>query len=126
MTRRAGEIGVALACADLAGTPSAKSPSVIPGKIVLQRTDVPCSATFCQSCRRWHLCRACTHLPKGLVGSMRPAPVTTSRARGIQPRGITAGMSDCLTVRPARSGELEEVGRLTLEAYVADGHTNPR
>ncbi|MDQ4009223.1 MAG: GNAT family N-acetyltransferase [Actinomycetota bacterium] len=33
-------------------------------------------------------------------------------------------MSDCFTVRPARPDELDQVGRLTLEAYVADGHTN--
>ncbi|HEU0087431.1 MAG TPA: GNAT family N-acetyltransferase [Pseudonocardiaceae bacterium] len=30
-------------------------------------------------------------------------------------------MSDCLTVRPARCDELDKVGRLTLEAYLADG-----
>lgn len=34
-------------------------------------------------------------------------------------------MSDCLTVRPARPDELEDVGRLTLEAYLADGMVNP-
>ncbi|MBV9729558.1 MAG: GNAT family N-acetyltransferase [Pseudonocardiales bacterium] len=34
-------------------------------------------------------------------------------------------MSDCVTVRPARPDELEEVGRLTLEAYLADGVVNP-
>ncbi len=34
-------------------------------------------------------------------------------------------MSDCLTVRPARLEELDEVGRLTLEAYLADGMVNP-
>ncbi|MGH3965853.1 MAG: GNAT family N-acetyltransferase [Pseudonocardiaceae bacterium] len=34
-------------------------------------------------------------------------------------------MSDRLTVRPARPDELDQVGRLTLEAYVADGHANP-
>jgi GNAT superfamily N-acetyltransferase len=30
-----------------------------------------------------------------------------------------------LTVRPARPDELDQVGRLTLEAYVADGYANP-
>ncbi len=34
-------------------------------------------------------------------------------------------MNDCLTVRPARPDELDQVGRLTLEAYVADGYANP-
>jgi ribosomal protein S18 acetylase RimI-like enzyme len=38
---------------------------------------------------------------------------------------MTAGVSDCLIVRPARPDELEEVGRLTLEAYLADGMVNP-
>lgn len=44
---------------------------------------------------------------------------------GTQSRGITAGVSDRLTVRLARPDELEEVGRLTLEAYLADGMVNP-
>lgn len=44
---------------------------------------------------------------------------------GKQSRGITAGVSDCLTVRSAHSDELEEVGRLTVEAYLADGVVNP-
>lgn len=34
-------------------------------------------------------------------------------------------MRDCLTVRPAGPGELPEVGRLTLAAYLADGAVNP-
>ncbi|MGH3717611.1 MAG: GNAT family N-acetyltransferase [Pseudonocardiaceae bacterium] len=34
-------------------------------------------------------------------------------------------MTDRLTVRRVRPGELEEVGRLTLEAYLADGVVNP-
>jgi ribosomal protein S18 acetylase RimI-like enzyme len=34
-------------------------------------------------------------------------------------------VQDCLTVRPARPDELAEVGRLTLEAYLADGTVNP-
>jgi GNAT superfamily N-acetyltransferase len=34
-------------------------------------------------------------------------------------------MSDSLTVRPARPDELDQVGRLTLEAYVAGGYANP-
>ncbi|MBV9010873.1 MAG: GNAT family N-acetyltransferase [Pseudonocardiales bacterium] len=34
-------------------------------------------------------------------------------------------MSEWLTVRLARPGELEEVGRLTVEAYLADGMVNP-
>ncbi|MGH3773603.1 MAG: GNAT family N-acetyltransferase [Pseudonocardiaceae bacterium] len=34
-------------------------------------------------------------------------------------------MSDGLTVRPARPDELEEVGRLSLEAYLADGVVDP-
>ena len=34
-------------------------------------------------------------------------------------------MSDRLTVRLARPDELDQVGRLTLEAYVADGYANP-
>lgn len=34
-------------------------------------------------------------------------------------------MSDRLTVRPARSDELDQVGRLTLEVYLADGYANP-
>ncbi|MGH3901933.1 MAG: GNAT family N-acetyltransferase [Pseudonocardiaceae bacterium] len=34
-------------------------------------------------------------------------------------------MNDRLTVRPARPDELDQVGRLTLEAYVADGYANP-
>ncbi|MGH3936967.1 MAG: GNAT family N-acetyltransferase [Pseudonocardiaceae bacterium] len=34
-------------------------------------------------------------------------------------------MSDRLTVRPARPDELDQVGRLTFEVYVADGHANP-
>lgn len=38
---------------------------------------------------------------------------------------MTTGVSDFLTVRPARPDELEEVGRLTLEAYLADGMVNP-
>jgi len=40
-------------------------------------------------------------------------------------RGINAGVGDRLTVRPVRPDELEEVGRLTLEAYLADGMVNP-
>jgi len=47
------------------------------------------------------------------------------RRGGRQSRGITAGVSDRLTVRPARPDEIEEVGRLTLEAYLADGMVNP-
>jgi ribosomal protein S18 acetylase RimI-like enzyme len=38
---------------------------------------------------------------------------------------MTVGVSEWLTVRRARSGELEEVGRLTVEAYLADGMVNP-
>jgi ribosomal protein S18 acetylase RimI-like enzyme len=38
---------------------------------------------------------------------------------------MTAGVSEWLTVRLARPGELEEVGRLTVEAYLADGLVNP-
>ncbi len=38
---------------------------------------------------------------------------------------MTAGVSDFLAVRPARSDEFEEVGRLTLEAYLVDGMVNP-
>ncbi|MGB6164747.1 MAG: GNAT family N-acetyltransferase [Pseudonocardiaceae bacterium] len=38
---------------------------------------------------------------------------------------MTAGVSDFLTVRPAHPDELAEVGRLTLEAYLADGMVNP-
>jgi ribosomal protein S18 acetylase RimI-like enzyme len=38
---------------------------------------------------------------------------------------MTAGVNDWLTVRPARLDELEEVGRLTLDAYLADGTVNP-
>ncbi|MFN2497384.1 MAG: GNAT family N-acetyltransferase [Pseudonocardiaceae bacterium] len=34
-------------------------------------------------------------------------------------------MNECLTVRPARPDELDQVGRLTLEAYVADGMVDP-
>jgi GNAT superfamily N-acetyltransferase len=34
-------------------------------------------------------------------------------------------VSDRLTVRPARPDEIEEVGRLALEAYLADGMVNP-
>lgn len=34
-------------------------------------------------------------------------------------------MSDRLTVRLARTDELDQVGRLTLEAYIADGYANP-
>jgi GNAT superfamily N-acetyltransferase len=34
-------------------------------------------------------------------------------------------VSDGLTVRHARPGELPEVGRLTLQAYLADGMVNP-
>ncbi len=34
-------------------------------------------------------------------------------------------MSDHLTVRPARPDELDQVSRLTVEAYVADGYVNP-
>jgi ribosomal protein S18 acetylase RimI-like enzyme len=47
------------------------------------------------------------------------------RRGGRQSRGITAGVSDRLTVRPARPDEIEEVGRLALEAYLADGMVNP-
>jgi ribosomal protein S18 acetylase RimI-like enzyme len=38
---------------------------------------------------------------------------------------MTARVSEWLTVRLARPGELEEVGRLTVEAYLADGLVNP-
>jgi ribosomal protein S18 acetylase RimI-like enzyme len=38
---------------------------------------------------------------------------------------MTAGVNDRLTVRPARPDEFEEVGRLTLEAYLVDGMVNP-
>lgn len=38
---------------------------------------------------------------------------------------MTAGVSEWLTVRLACPGELEEVGRLTVEAYLADGVVNP-
>lgn len=34
-------------------------------------------------------------------------------------------MNDRLVVRPARPDELDDVGRLTVETYVADGHANP-
>lgn len=34
-------------------------------------------------------------------------------------------MSNYLTVRRARPDELDRVGRLTVEAYVADGYANP-
>jgi ribosomal protein S18 acetylase RimI-like enzyme len=34
-------------------------------------------------------------------------------------------VTDCVTVRPARREELEEVGRLTLASYLADGMVNP-
>ncbi|MGH3901929.1 MAG: GNAT family N-acetyltransferase [Pseudonocardiaceae bacterium] len=34
-------------------------------------------------------------------------------------------MNDRLTVRPARPDEVDQVGRLTFEAYVADGYANP-
>jgi ribosomal protein S18 acetylase RimI-like enzyme len=44
---------------------------------------------------------------------------------GKQFGGMTAGVNDRLTVRPVRPDEFEEVGRLTLEAYLADGLVNP-
>jgi ribosomal protein S18 acetylase RimI-like enzyme len=34
-------------------------------------------------------------------------------------------VDDCPIVRPARPDELDQVGRLTLGAYVADGYANP-
>jgi GNAT superfamily N-acetyltransferase len=34
-------------------------------------------------------------------------------------------VSDRLTVRLARTDELDQVGRLTLDAYIADGYANP-
>ncbi len=34
-------------------------------------------------------------------------------------------MNDRLIVRPARPDELDHVGRLTVTAYVVDGHANP-
>ncbi len=50
---------------------------------------------------------------------------SVGRRRVNRLRDITAGVSDRLTVRAARFDELDQVGRLTLEAYLADGHTNP-
>ena len=50
----------------------------------------------------------------------------TARARRCRRSGgMTAGVSEWLTVRLARPSELEEVGRLTVEAYLADGLVNP-
>jgi len=44
---------------------------------------------------------------------------------GWVPCGITAGVSDRVVVRLARPDELGQVGRLTLEAYLADGMVDP-
>ena len=44
---------------------------------------------------------------------------------GGRSRGTTAKVSNGLTVRPARPDELDQVGQLTLAAYVADGMVDP-